>query len=77
VPPVIVVYYNDRETLTCDASDEERVKRDFFKTRDPACFKRLAVDDFVYVRASARNLGGNTFGLPCLLLTTNLSSDKL
>jgi hypothetical protein len=82
MPSVIVIYHNHQEFITCDAADEARVKAEFFKTRDPARFKRLAVGDFVYARVTAPSKGISTegvtlYGQPSLLLTTNLWSDKL
>jgi hypothetical protein len=74
---VIIVFFNEHEMITCDAHDEQRVKADFFKMRDPARFKRVAVGDYAYVRATAPSLGGNTFSEPRLLITTNLSDHKL
>lgn len=79
---MIVLYYNSQEFITCDAADEARIKAEFFKTRDPARFKRLAVGDYVYARVTAPSKGVTTdgatlYGPPALLLTTNLWSDKL
>ena len=76
---MIVVYFNERELITCDAADEDRVKADFFKTRDPSRFTRVAVGDYAYVRANAVRVHGvdPSYSAPALLVTTNLSEHKL
>ncbi len=75
---MIVVYFSDREFIACDPHDEERVKADFFKTRDPKDFKRVAVGDYAYVRAAAAHFSQFPgFGPPRLNVTTNLSEHKL
>jgi hypothetical protein len=76
---VIVIFYNDLEFIACNPSDEKRVTDDFFKTRERERFKRVAVGDFAYVRATAAKIPwtGATYGSPSLLVTTNLSDHKL
>jgi hypothetical protein len=82
---MMIVYFNDREFIACEAADDERVRADFFKTRALDKFRRLAVmGDFAYVRATAAQFpvaggvtGGSGYGAPSLLVTTNLSDQKL
>jgi hypothetical protein len=79
---VIIIYYSEREFVACDPSDEERVKREFFKGREIGRFTRVAVGDYAYVRAAAATfptsagpIGGVAYGSPTLHVTTN-PSDK-